>query len=229
MSKTETPVPSGDELRRAAEMLTGGAEAEVAKAADADEKPEAKKDEDGEDKEKEGNPFTKTEKAVTLTEAELGSLIEKAVDAGFAKAQTLFAGELAPIAKSLETLTGDTEAIKQFQGATTMVLTNFKSDSDAMAAQVSKLEEISKSIQHEVEAIGDQPAAPKSVVVMEKAAETPAAETVSFDAERVAEVAKSFDDIGDVVTFKQYVQKGNVDALRHMLSPVQRNKLGLTK
>lgn len=219
MSKTETPL-SADELKRLAEGLTGGA-TPVAKAADAD----AKKDE-GEEKDEKANPFEKkdVEKSVTLSEAELGTLIEKAVDAGFVKATAAFTELLAPVSKSLDVLTGDSEAIRAFQGATTMVLTNFKENSDGLKAEVANLKEISKSIHAEVEAIGDQPATPRSVTVVEKSVEmAPAAPAI--DMERVREVAKSMDDVHDRVSVRKYAEAGNVAALHAMLTPVQRRQV----
>ncbi|TDE85586.1 hypothetical protein [Deinococcus sp. S9] len=223
MSKTETQTPSAEEILRAAQQLSGG-EAAVAKAAEP-EKPEEKKAEkkDGDEEGDEKKPFEKTEKAVTLTEAELGSLIEKAVNAGFQKATALFEERLAPVAKSLETLAEDSAAIRAYQGATTLVLTNLKENGDALGAEVTALREISKAIKTEVEVIGDQPAQPRSVVVADAPAQ-PAAPRIDLD--KVHEIAKGM-DIDEAVTVKRYAQAGNVEALRSLLTPIQRRQVGL--
>lgn len=209
--------PSAEAILRAAQALTG--EAPVAKAADADSKePEDKKEED-----KKENPFEKTEKGVTLSEEQLGELIQKAVDAGIEKATAAFEARLAPVTKSLDALTEDSAAIRQFQGASVQVLTNFKAGNDQLTSQVEKLEAISKSIQTEVTAIGDQPAAPRSVTVIEKAAEVAKAE---IDMDQVNEIAKGL-EVEDAVNLKTYAKRGDVEGLRSLLNPKQRRAVGL--
>ena len=225
MTKTETQ--SAEDILAAAKALTG--EIPVVKAADV-EKAEAKEDDKGDDKKKDStkdgeNPFAKTEKGIVLTPAELDAVVQKAVDAGFNKAQAALESYFAPVTKSLAALTGDSEAIRAYQGATTLVLTNLKENGDATGSEVADVREIVKSVMAEVSAIGNQPAGPRSAVVDEVvvAKAAPAA----LDMDKVNEIAKSMDDMGDRVSVKKFAKSGNLADLSAMLTPSQRRTLGL--
>lgn len=216
--KTEAKELTREEMIAAAAKLSGG-ETPVAKAADPE--PEEKK---AEDKKPEDERPAEVEKSVTLTETELSALIEKAVDAGFQKANAFVAEQLAPVSKALEDIQLDVNASMKFQGATTAVLTNFKAGSDDLATEVASLREITKSIQVDVTAIGDQPATPRSAVI-EKAADT-ADKKPEIDLDKINEIAKGMSP-EDATSAKLYARRGMTAQLASMLTPAQRRDAGL--
>lgn len=197
MTKTETP--DNDALRKAAELLTSEPVVEVAKAAEV------------------------TDVAPPAETPDLAALVEAAVSKALSPILEQL-GQVTEIQKSLTVLAEDSSAIRTYQHAATEVLINLKKGGDEVSGAVSELKAVTKSIQVEVAAQGNQPAAPRSVVVAETAPVTPATPALVVNEEALSAITKSM-ETWDAVTVNQFVSRGQLDKLNEMLTPDQRKKV----
>ncbi len=233
-------------VKRGAALISGARETEKAAPVDETEKaapteetekgelPEAfkkkaegdKKDED--DKDGEDKKEMETEKALEPGNALIVStplweepafiaVLERAVEKALAP---VLAG-LTTVEKSLGTVDSKVDSSLAHQAASTDVLVG-------LAKGQETLRDTTKSLQAEVEVIGNQPAGRKSVDTREteKAAPVEEKAQAAIDIDKLREVAKSM-DVTDRLTVMKLAKAGEADAVRARLNPKQRAQAGL--